>query len=207
MAASGIHDNWPMPETPQAATDHRRRLLEAMGRCVAAKGYAETTIADVVGEAAVSRRTFYEHFPNKSDCLIALYEAASHQALKVLRSAIDPTAPWQAQIELALSAYLGCVGANPVLLRTLFIEILGMGPAGLAARRRINQHLANFMLQVTGSDATTTPLTPEMAMAVVGGINELVLQCMERNEVGQLQALVGPASQLVRAATQNPLAR
>jgi hypothetical protein len=29
--------------------------LEAMGRCVAAKGYAETTIADVVGEAAVSR--------------------------------------------------------------------------------------------------------------------------------------------------------
>ena len=73
-----------------------------MGRCVAATGYAETTIADVVGEAAVSRRTFYEHFPNKSDCLIALYEAASHQALKVLRSAIDPTAPWQAQIELAL---------------------------------------------------------------------------------------------------------
>jgi hypothetical protein len=63
------------------------------------------------------------------------------------------------------------------------------------------------MLEVTGSDATTTPLTPEMAMAVVGGINELVLQCMERNEVGQLQALVGPASQLVRAATQNPLAR
>ena len=60
---------------------HYSRLLEGMAHAVAAKGYAETTIADIVAEASVSRRTFYEHFTTKAECLIALYEAASHNAL------------------------------------------------------------------------------------------------------------------------------
>ena len=109
---------------------HRQRLLEGMAHAVAAKGYAETTIADIVREAAVSRRTFYEHFSTKAECLIALYGAASHNALKVLRDAIDPAHEWQTQVESALNAYLGCMAQNPVLMRTLFIDILGLGAEG-----------------------------------------------------------------------------
>src|SRR5215207_6637480 len=100
--------------------EHRHRLLEGMAHAVAAKGYADTTIADIVREASVSRRTFYEHFSTKSECLIALYEAASHNALKVLRDSIDPLHEWQTQVEHALAAYLGCMAQNPVLMRTLF---------------------------------------------------------------------------------------
>ena len=44
-----------------------------------------------------------------------------------------------------------------------------------------------------------TPLSPEMALAVVGGINELVLHAIERDRVAKLQELVDPAVQLVRA--------
>ncbi len=180
--------------------DHRHRLLDGMCRAVAAKGYAETTIADIVREAAVSRRTFYEHFGTKADCLIALYEAASHNALKVLRSAIDPQRSWQTQVEQAMTAYLGCLALDPVLLRTLFIEILGLGAPGLAARRRMNQEIAAFMLGVVNA-AGAQQISPEMAMAVVGGIHELVLQAIESDRAGDLSALVSPASALVRAAT------
>ncbi len=56
---------------PTAGTEHRARLLEGMARAVAAQGYADTTIADIVREAGVSRRTFYEHFSDKTDCLSA----------------------------------------------------------------------------------------------------------------------------------------
>lgn len=63
--------------------EHYDRLLEGMERAVAAKGYAETTIADIVREAAVSRRSFYEHFATKAQCLVALYRTASAQALGV----------------------------------------------------------------------------------------------------------------------------
>jgi hypothetical protein len=40
-----------------------------------------------------------------------------------------------------------------------------------------------------------------MAMAVVGGINELVLEAIERNRTDRLQELVSPSLQLVRAVT------
>jgi AcrR family transcriptional regulator len=189
----------------QPDNGHYRRLLEGMAKAVAEKGYADVTIADIVGAAGVSRRTFYEHFKSKSQCLIALYEAASANALQILREAIDSTHDWETQVERAISAYFGCLAQNPVLLRTLFIEILGLGVSGLAARRRVNQELANFMLQTVNMPARARrgkpPLHPEMAMAVVGGINELILEAIERNRTERLQELVAPALQLVRAVT------
>lgn len=185
---------------------YRHRLLEGMANAVAVKGYADTTIADIVREAAVSRRTFYEHFPTKAECLIALYEAASRNALNVLRGAIDPALDWQEQVEQAITAYFGCLSQNPVLMRTLFIEILGLGTAGLAARRRVNDEITDFMLKVVNADRGVrkrkAPLSRDMAMAIVGGINELVLQAIERNRLGQLQELAVPAIQLVRAVTR-----
>jgi AcrR family transcriptional regulator len=182
---------------------HRSRLLEGMAHAVAAKGYADTTIADIVREASVSRRTFYEHFSTKADCLIALYGAASHNALKVLRDAIDPAQSWQTQVEVALSAYLGAMAMNPVLMRTLFIDILGLGAEGLEARRSVNREIAEFMLGVVNAPGSNRkkPLAPGMAMAVVGGINELILEYIEQDKVAQLLELVGPASELVKAVT------
>jgi AcrR family transcriptional regulator len=181
------------------AQHHRSRLLEGMARAVAARGYAETTIADIVREASVSRRTFYEHFEDKAQCLVALYEAASHNALKVLREAIDPRHDWEEQVERALAAYLGCMAADPVLLRTLFIEILGLGPPGLAARRRMNQEIAAYMLEVVNRSDGHVAVTPDLAMAVVGGIHELVLQAIEDGKVTELAELTVTATQLVKA--------
>lgn len=176
-----------------------------MAHAVAAKGYGDTTIADIVREASVSRRTFYEHFSTKADCLIALYEAASHNALQVLRDAIDPDHDWHTQVERALTAYLGCMVASPVLMRTLFIDILGLGAEGLAARRRVNQEIADFMLvTANASQGEGGPLSPRMAMAVVGGITELVLQYIEEDRVAHLLELVEPSSRLVRAVAARP---
>jgi AcrR family transcriptional regulator len=183
--------------------EHRRRLLEGMARALAAKGYADTTIGDIVREAAVSRRTFYEHFHAKAQCLIALYEASSHNALQVLQEAIDPSHDWESQVEQALSAYLQCMAQSPMLLRTLFVEILHLGAEGLQSRRRVNGEIADFILKVVNSDADVrgTTLTSWEAMALVGGIHELVLHYIEQDKVAELADLVAPASQLIRAVT------
>src|SRR5687768_18574853 len=60
----------------------RTRLLEAVGRAVAERGYAAATIDDVVRRAGVSKKTFYEHFADKQDCFLAAYEAASEELLE-----------------------------------------------------------------------------------------------------------------------------
>lgn len=188
---------------PPALTEHRRRLLDAMSHVVARKGYAETTIADLAAEARVSRRTFYEHFDTKAECLIALYEVASNQALRVLRDAIDPTRDWHTQVEQAMGAYLSTLALNPTLLRTLFIAILGLGPEGLQARRRVNQALADFILEVVNGPGTKPPrekpLPSAYATGIVGAINELVLCAIEEDRVEKLPELTHTASQLARA--------
>ncbi len=189
-----------MAEPDVLVSEHRSRLLEGMAHAVAQKGYAATTIADVVREASVSRRTFYEHFDGKDRCLVALYEAASHNALKVLQGALDPGQPWQAQLEHVLSAYFAGLASNPVLLRTLYIEILGLGAEGLAARRRVNAEMAAFVLSVVNGGGGGA-LSPAMATAMVGGINELVLECIEQDRLDRLTELVQPAAALVRALT------
>jgi AcrR family transcriptional regulator len=179
--------------------DHRRRLLDAMAQAVARKGFGETTIADLAAEARVSRRTFYEHFADKADCVIALYEVASAQALQVLKASIDPRRDWRTQVDQALSAYLSTLSCNPTLLSTLFIAILGLGPAGLAARRRANNDLADFILGVVNDGSRADPLAPQMALAIVGGVNELILQAIEQGRAAQLIELSGAAARLARS--------
>ncbi len=173
-----------------------------MARVVARKGYAATTISDIVAEANVSRRTFYEHFYDKERCLVALFEFAAHQALVALRDSIDIEHPWHSQVERALHAYFTALAADPILLRTLYVEILALGRTGLAARRRVNQDLTDFLLQVVnGNLQANVPLPRHLASAIVGGINELVLEYMELDKIDRLTELVHPAAQLVGIVT------
>ena len=79
-----------MSSEEPSVTDHRSRLLQGLAQSVAAKGYADTTIADIVREAGVSRRTFYEQFDGKPAALIALYESASRRGLCLLYTSPSP---------------------------------------------------------------------------------------------------------------------
>jgi AcrR family transcriptional regulator len=188
--------DWALSTTQE----HRARLLRGMAQSVAEKGYADTTIGDIVREASVSRRTFYEHFRDKAECLIALYQAASRNALKVLREAVDPAHEWEQQAERAIRAYLESLASNPMLVRTLFIEILGLGPDGLEARRAIHRAIADFLLElVNAGDPMLARLTPDDVAAFIGGVHELVLQKIEQGRVSEVPQLTATATRLLRA--------
>ena len=185
---------------------HRTRLLQAMAAVSAEKGLALTTIADIVREAGVSKRTFYEHFDSKEACFLALYRAASGSALRTLREALKPDRPWQTQIEHALQAYFEHLAAGAGLVRVLFVDIHHLGPEGLRARRDVMQQLADFMVTTVNradlpSAAPLRAMSPAMAMAAVGGINELVLQAIEQGQAAELTKLTPCAGEIVRALT------
>lgn len=196
----------PPSPTESAPSTHRGRLFAGMARAVAAQGFAACTIADIVREAAVSRRTFYEHFQTKADCLIAMYESASRNALRQLGAMLDPSRHWQSQVEGAMAAYLGVLADNPIVLRALFVDILSLGSAGLAARRRVNHEIAEFLLNVVNPQRDHTIMSPTMAMAVVGGINELVLQLIEQDRIQDIHSITDTTSALIRAVVGGEVA-
>lgn len=161
----------------------RQRLIEGFARAVTAHGYAAATIADIVGQARVSKRTFYEHFSDKDDCFLAAYADAGAQIMEAIAAAVDPRAPWTEQIAAAVQAYLAGLEQRPALARTFLLEIQAAGPRALKARRRMHERFAEqirgFVEEARRRDPSLRPLAPEMASALVGGINELALITVE----------------------------
>ena len=67
-----------------ATATHAARLTAGLAASIAEKGYAATTIADVVRHARVSKRTFYEHFADKEACFLALYSETTDALLELI---------------------------------------------------------------------------------------------------------------------------
>lgn len=161
---------------PQIPDDeHRTRLLEGMARAVTACGYAELTTSDIVREANVSKRTFYQFFKDKSECLIALFNHSAQRIEATLRASIDPQGDWSSQIDRTIQIYLETLAANPVLLRTLFVEILALGAAGLSARRIAMEKIAAVLLEAAAYQRENQ-IPQWLSTSLIGGVNEMVLQ-------------------------------
>ncbi len=185
------------------AGEYRARLLEGMAAALGEKGLAEVTIADIARHARVSKRTFYEHFAGKQDCLLALYVASSERALAIIADSIDPALGLDAQIKKTTEVYFSSLQERPAVLRTLLVEILAAGPRGLEVRRQVNRRYASLLRRVVAASnkqgRKRHALSPRMAAAVVGGLNELMLQAVEGGDLGRLRGLARPAAELVRA--------
>ena len=181
------------PRTGDRAGDHRLRLLEGMAAAVGEKGYAATTIADVVRHSRVSKRTFYEHFADREACFLACYAHGGELALGAVAAAAGPRGPWPDRVRAATRAYLAVLGARPALTRTLLVEVHAAGPRALALRRAVLGRFAGLLCELVEAGRHDHPrlptLTPAMSTALVGGINELVLATVEEEGADRLDQL------------------
>lgn len=203
MSASGTAAPANGPARPG---EYRDRLLEGMAAALDQKGFAEITTADIARHARMSKRTFYEHFDTKQDCLLALYVAASEQALARIAESIDSSLGLDAQIAKTTKVYFSSMQERPALLRTLLVEILAAGPRGREVRRQINRRYADLLRKVIASTNSNGgerhALSGAMATAVVGGLHELMLQAVEGGDLTRLRRLARPAAELVRSVVR-----
>src|SRR5437763_7537253 len=111
----------------------RARLVAAMLECVAASGYADTTIANVVAKARVSRRAFYELFKDKEDCFRAACEQAGAERLEALYElAAEPT--WTDAVRKGAAVYLRWWQDRPGVAAAYLVELPGASRGACAQR-------------------------------------------------------------------------
>jgi AcrR family transcriptional regulator len=190
--------------TRPAAAGHRARLTEGLAAAIADKGYAAVTIADVVRGARVSKRTFYEHFADKEACFLALYAETSEELLELIATAAAVArGPWEARIASAARAYFERVAREPELMRASLLEIQAAGPRARVLRREIQrryaEQLRGFSETAEAEEAGIRALTPALATAVVGGLNELMLEAVEAGQAARMGELADAATELIRA--------
>ncbi len=131
-------------EEPPVAHSQRERLLVAVAKVTAEKGYGATTIGDICTEAGVSRATFYELFKDKEDCFHAAMELSLADAMGSIVAVYSPDKPWATMVRDAAAAFLELLAARPTFARMALIEAPASGERALqlyASGKRVLQSL------------------------------------------------------------------
>ena len=165
----------------------RTRLLEAVGRAVAERGYAAATIDDVVRRAGVSKKTFYEHFADKQDCFLAAYESASEELLERVREAHASEDDWLERTRAGIRAYLRWLAAEPALAGVFLIEVAAAGPQALEQREGLRDRYAELMRERRVDGQTKLPI--EVFHAVVAAVDDVVVRHIRESGAEDLPAL------------------
>jgi AcrR family transcriptional regulator len=115
--------------------NQRERILAAALAVFGEEGFAGTTVQDLIREAHVSRATFYEFFPDKEHCLLALCQESYGLLREEGLAAVDPAEPWPRQVRAVVWSVVILLGSDPRLARVVTVEVLAGGerPAGWRA--------------------------------------------------------------------------
>ncbi len=188
------------------AGSQRVRLLDAVARVVAGKGYGAATVADVITLAGVSRRTFYEHFPGLEDCFLAAYEDGMRSLFGAIRLALVavPRDDLTLRTRVAIDAYLAAMASAPAAAWSFTVEVLGAGRRALEQRDWV---LAQWVAQWRAFHQRRRQAEPRLAdvsdaqlLALVGGMEELVRDQLRRHGAPGLPQIGEALSAFVASA-------
>ncbi len=193
----------PTPTEASERSSHRERLIEAMARSIEAKGYRETTVADVVRIARTSRRTFYEYFEDREACFLALFDATNEDTMDQIVAAVHPDRSLEEQVDLALDAYIDAITTHPALYQSFVRELPGLGQAGADRQLAVIERFAQLLIDLVESsrreqpELGARPLTMDIAIMIVGGLRELVVISLQQGR--DMRELRATAGQTVKA--------
>jgi len=174
-------------------------MLEAIARAASEKGYARTSVTDIVTRAGVSRETFYEHFDDKADCFMAAFDAGVEMLLAAMRAApADDDAPPIERLDRALGAYLDLIASQPDFARTFLIEVYAVGPEAVARRAELQQRFVQMVSELLELD-DEPPGSPEAfaCEAIVAATSSLVTSAVGADRAEELAGLKDPIIGLV----------
>lgn len=119
----------------------RERLLAAVVRVTAAKGFQASSVADILKEAGVGRETFYKHFKDKEDCFVTANDALVADLEAAVKEAYEQPGSWPQRVRRGLDATLEWFAASPEIARVMMIE---MGTIGPIASSRFRETFRRF---------------------------------------------------------------
>jgi len=190
--------------SPEARRLQReQRLLDAALTLFSRQGYANTSIEQLCISAKVTARHFYERFDGKEGLLIALYHRIVTDLSTTVIQAIEPhPGDIERQVAHAVTALIQHYLTDERLARIGVIEVVGVSPAMERERRIALTAMARVIDGYFGL-MLTEPVTPRQrertAMALVGGINELMADWLTRSDRSSLDDLADDLMHIVLA--------
>jgi AcrR family transcriptional regulator len=121
----------PRVSAEQVVENQRARILYAAAQLAERKGYAASTIADILSLASVDGHAFYALFKDKQDAFMAVHEIGVQQVLAVTAEAFFSGESWPQRIWEGARAFTQFLERNPLIAHVGFVEAYAVGPGAV----------------------------------------------------------------------------
>ncbi|MFG2951823.1 TetR/AcrR family transcriptional regulator [Streptomyces adustus] len=144
----------------QVEVVQRGRVYAALAQVLTERGYAATTVQDVIGRAGVSRQTFYRYFDSKADCFAAAYQAAGENLLARVLDRLAATPEGESaradevpphRFERLIDAYVQTLAADWPTARLCLVEAFAAGPGVLPVRAPLYDTVVDLVAETLGA--------------------------------------------------------
>ncbi len=186
----------------QVSEMQRSRLLSAAVVTVEELGWSGASVAHITARARVSRRTFYDLFANREDCLLAVLEDTVGLLERELVEANLGGLVWRERVRTGLWGILCFFDREPVLAGVCVAQALHGGPRVLVRREEILARLASVVDEGRSENARECP--PLTAEGLVGAVFSIVYSRLARGEREPLVDLLGELMGMIVLPYQGP---
>jgi AcrR family transcriptional regulator len=181
------------PDSPRSRAEltQKERIVRAVARLVVERGYETLSIPAISATAGTSNQTFYEHFGNKRDAILAAFDVIAAEGLAVTTQAFEAGGDGPEAVGVALRAILEEIAGNELFARLTFFELQTAGPVALDRADAVMDSFTAFLRPDVAPGAINAPPTPTVRHAVGSGVWAVIQHELGAGDTASLLGL-GP---------------
>ena len=168
------------------ARSQRTRIVYATAEVTRAKGYANTTVADIVAEAGVARDVFYEHFTDKQHAFLEAQQHPTQHIVDTVAAAYFSSHEWPERVWRGISALLELIALNPAISHLRLVECYAAGPAAIRRAEEITRSFTIFLEEGYSYRPEAQRLPRLSSEAITGATFEVIQRHVARDDFAGL---------------------
>ncbi len=168
------------------ARNQRTRIIHATALVTMDKGYANTTVADIVAAAGVAKEAFYRHFRDKEDVFLEAQEQPSRYILDTLVASYFSADDWPERFWRALDTLLGMIAENPVVSHLRLVECYTAGPTAIGRAEEMTRSFTIFLEEGYRQRPDGSALPRLWSQTIAGAIFEIIQHEVASGRVAQI---------------------
>jgi len=146
-----------------------------MAQVTKEKGYVGMTVEDVCRIAGVSSRSFYQHYADKEEAFLAMYDQVIAALTAHVAEAYRRPGPWRGRVREGLEVLLNLIAAEPALARLCLVDILAAGEKGRAHWSKFLASFVPFFDDAELGGGLPRP-SPVVVHALIGGVAQILYE-------------------------------
>lgn len=174
----------------------RQRLIDTALDLFVSRGYQRTPIELLCKESGVTTRHFYEYFGSREALMRAVYDHVMEGVWTRVMQSISTLPPenYRDRLFTGLETFLHAYLDDPRHAELICIQAVGVSSEMEAWRRKSLYLFADLLdtqaAHIAANVSFGQPLGRDLALALVGGTNELVIDWLQRTPRPPVQKAV-----------------